>query len=104
MGPLLIVAFGPEIKIVLQLLDRGIELFSEDDAVELVEDCLVEALTNSVRLRALGLGPGMIDILQREIELIFVMPGIAAKGLFRSVRFDQHLVCDGLSGKGDGEK
>ena len=29
---------------------------------------------------------------------------IANKGLFRSVRFDQHLVCDGLSGKGDGEK
>ena len=28
----------------------------------------------------------------------------SAKGLFRSVRFDQHLVCDGLSGKGDGEK
>ena len=30
--------------------------------------------------------------------------GIANEGLFRSVRFDQHLVCDGSSGKGDGEK
>ena len=31
MRPLLVVAFDPEIKIVLQLLDRCIELFSEGD-------------------------------------------------------------------------
>ena len=30
--------------------------------------------------------------------------GNPLEGLFRSVRFDQHLVCDRLSGKGDGEK
>jgi hypothetical protein len=30
----------------------------------------VEALTNSVRPRALGLGTGVIDILDREVELI----------------------------------
>ena len=31
-----------------------------------------------------------------------ISPAFFDKGLFRSVRFDQHLVCDGLSGEGDG--
>ena len=39
---------------------------------------LVKTFTDSVRLWVLRLGPGMIDILQCEIELIFVMLGIAA--------------------------
>ena len=73
MGPLLVVAFDPEIKIVLQLLDRRIELFSEGDA-ELVEDCLVEALSDAVRLRALRLGPGMINVLDRKRALGALAP------------------------------
>jgi hypothetical protein len=32
----------------------------------------MEALTNAIRLRALGLGTTVIDIPDREIELIFV--------------------------------
>ena len=39
--------------------------------------------------------PFHVDVTRFQIE---------EKGLFRSVRFDQHLVCDRLSGKGDGEK
>ena len=38
----------------------------------------MEALTDAIRLRALRLGPRMIDILHRKIELLFVMLGIAA--------------------------
>ena len=82
MRPLLVVAFDPKIKIVLQLLDRCIELFSEGDAVELVEDCLVEALSDAVRLRALRLGPVMIDVLDRKIKLVVVMLWIAT--IFRA--------------------
>ena len=82
MGPLVIVGFDPEIEIVLQVRDRGIELLAEGDAVELIEDCLVETLSDAVRLRALRLGPGMIDVLDRKIKLVFVMLGIAA--IFRA--------------------
>src|SRR5262245_37646254 len=40
---------------------------------------LVEAFTDAVRLRALGLGARVIDVLDREIELVLVPFGIAAK-------------------------
>src|SRR6516165_11579690 len=48
MWPLVIVGFDPEIEIVLQVRDRGIELLAEGDAVKLIEDCLVEALADSI--------------------------------------------------------
>jgi hypothetical protein len=32
----------------------------------------VEALDDAVGLRALGLGSGVVDVLDREIELVFV--------------------------------
>ena len=38
----------------------------------------MEALADAVGLRALGLGAGVIDILDREIELIFMPFGVAA--------------------------
>jgi len=53
--------------------------FAERDTIELVERGLVEAFTNAVRLRALGLGARVIDVLDREIELVFVPFGIAAE-------------------------
>ena len=46
--------------------------------VELVQHGLVEALCDSVRLRALGLGAAVIDVLDREIELVFVPLRVAA--------------------------
>src|SRR5271166_253567 len=82
MRPLLVVAIDPEIEIVLQVRDRGIELLAEGDAVELIEDGLVEALSDAIRLRALRLGPRMVDVLDGEIKLVFVMLGIAA--IFRA--------------------
>ena len=54
MWPLLIVVVDPQIKIGLQLVDRTIHLFTEGDTVELVKHGLVKALTDAVRLRALG--------------------------------------------------
>ncbi len=46
--------------------------------IELVQHRLVEALRDAIRLRALRLGPEMVNIFHREIELVFVMPGITA--------------------------
>ena len=39
----------------------------------------MEAFTDAVRLRALGLGARVIDVLDREIQLILVPFGIAAE-------------------------
>jgi hypothetical protein len=52
--------------------------FAERDTVELVEHRFVEALADAVGLRALGLGARMIDVLDGEVELVFVSFGIAA--------------------------
>jgi Major intrinsic protein len=56
----------------LQLVDEMIYLFAERDPAELVEHCLVEALADTVRLRALALGGRVIDVLNREGEFILV--------------------------------
>ena len=61
----------PEVEVGLEVLDRPVELLAEGDAIELVEHGLVEALDDAVGLRALGLGSGMVDVLDREIELVF---------------------------------
>src|SRR3712207_9081358 len=56
----------------LELVDAAVELLAEDDAVELVEQGLVEALDDPIRLRALGLGPAVVDVLDGEVELVLV--------------------------------
>ena len=45
-------------------------LFAERDTVELVEHGLVEAFTDAVGLRALGLGARVIDVLDRKVEIL----------------------------------
>src|SRR6516164_11713858 len=79
MWPRLIVFLDPGIQIDLQLVNRTIHLLPECDTVESVEHGLVEALTDAVGLRALGLGARVIDVLNREIELVLVSFGIAAE-------------------------
>ena len=72
MGPRLVELAHPEIEVGLQVVDRGVDLLAEGDAVELIEHGFVEALDDAVGLRALGLGPGVVDVLDRQIELVFV--------------------------------
>src|SRR6201993_4093658 len=52
--------------------------FYETRYGKIVEHGLVESLTDSIRLRALGLGTGVIDILDREVELILMPLWVAA--------------------------
>ena len=40
----------------------------------------MEAFADSIRLRALGLGAAVIDVLNREIELVFMALGTAKLG------------------------
>jgi hypothetical protein len=75
--PRLIVFLDPVIQVGLQLVERTIHLLAKANTVELVEHGLVEALADAVGLRALGLGARMIDVLYREIELVFMPLRIA---------------------------
>src|SRR5579863_7506513 len=77
-----LVALDPAIKIDLEIGDRAVDLLAKGDAIELIEHRLVEPLNDAIRLRALGLGARMVDILERQIELIFVMLRVAA--IFRA--------------------
>jgi hypothetical protein len=55
-----------------------IHLFAERDTVKLIGHGLMEALTDPVHLRALGLGARMIDVLDRKIELKLMALRVAA--------------------------
>ncbi len=85
MWPCLIVLADPQIDVDLQLVDRTIHLFSKRDAVELVEHGFVEALADAVGLRALCLGPRMIDVLDGKIKLVLMMLGLPQYSVPRSV-------------------
>lgn len=53
MGPRLIGVLHPLIEVGLQLLDAPVDLLAEGDAAELIEQRIVESLTDPVRLRVL---------------------------------------------------
>ena len=78
MGPRLIVLVNPDIEIGLQLGDETIHLFAERDTVKLIEHGLVEALADTVGLRALGLSARVIDVLDREVRFVLVPLWIAS--------------------------
>ena len=78
MWPLLIEVADPQIEIGLQLVERTIHLFAERDTIELIEHGLVEALTDAVGLRALGLSARVIDVLDREVRFVLVPLWIAS--------------------------
>src|SRR3954470_24496759 len=78
MWPFFVVLTDPCIEIDLQFVDRTIHLLAERDTIELVQHGLVEALADAVGLRTLGLGAGLIDVLDRKIELVFVPLRVAA--------------------------
>ena len=73
-----VVLLHPNFEIGLQPVDGPINFLAERHAIELVEHGSMEALADSIRLRALGLGAGVIDVLDGEIELVVVMLGVAA--------------------------
>jgi hypothetical protein len=76
MRPLLIVITNPHIEIGLRLVRCTVYLFAEHDAIKFIERGLVEAFTDAVGLRAVGLGARVIDVLDREVELISCRSGL----------------------------
>src|SRR4029077_18189524 len=76
----LVVVDEPDVEVGLQLLNRLVDLLAEGDPVELVEDGAMEALANTIGLRALGLGAAVVDVLDGQIELVLVALGAAKLG------------------------
>ena len=61
--------------------DVYLELLKHEAGEELVEDDLVKPFTDAVGLGALDLGPGVVDIFHRQVQLILVA---VAPTVFRS--------------------
>src|SRR5262245_23765095 len=80
MRPPMVVLDQPGIEISLQLLDAVVDLLAERDAIELIQYSAMEALTDSIGLRALGLGAAVVDVLDGEVELVFMALGPAKLG------------------------
>ena len=57
---------------------KGTHLFAERETVELVQHRFVETFADAVGPRAPGFGARVIDVLDREIEFVFVPLRIAA--------------------------
>ena len=77
-----VVALHPDVNIGLQFIERMVELPPEGARVELVLDRLVEALADPIGLWALDPGPGVLDVLQIQVERELVAFPVAT--VFRS--------------------
>src|SRR6185503_11754152 len=73
MRTLLIVPLERMIQILLQFFQRVIDLLAESDCVELLLERPIEAFTDAVSLWMARLGLAVINILQRQVELVLVM-------------------------------
>ena len=80
MWALPVVFDGPSIEVDLQFVDSPIDLLAKGHPVELVEHGAMKALADAIGLRALGLGAAVVDVLDCEIELIFVAFAAAKLG------------------------
>ena len=78
MRPLTIVVTDPGIQIPLNLVDGSVYFAPECDLVELLQNSFVEALADTVGLRVVGLGLGVLNIVDRQIQLIVMTFGFAA--------------------------
>ena len=67
-----VIGVHPTVKIFLQLLYRRVYLLSERNGIELVLYRSVEAFTDAVRLWAFRLDFGVVDVLNGQIQFIFM--------------------------------
>lgn len=69
MGAVVVVIRYPRIQINLQLFNRPVDLAPEGDLVKLLQYRLVKALADTVRLWMTHFRFGVLDVVQREVEL-----------------------------------
>ena len=68
----------PIIQIDLQLFNGLVNLAPECYLVELLQDSLVEAFADAVGLWMVDFGSGMLNVVQRQVELVIVVLRFAA--------------------------
>jgi hypothetical protein len=73
MRPLFVVLLDPQVQIGLQFLPGSANLLPKGDLIDLLQHRLVETFADAIGLRASCLGPGVIDVLDREVELVLVV-------------------------------
>ena len=78
MGALFVILRKPQVQILLQFFQVGVDFFSERHGIKFVLNGAVEPLTDAVGLGRLGLGLGMVDIFDGQVELIFVVFPVTA--------------------------
>jgi hypothetical protein len=76
-GPLFIVLPHPLIHIHLKLFQGTVQLLSEEPAVALVLHRLMKPLTDAVGLGMVGLGLRVVNIFNRQVELVGVVLWLA---------------------------
>ena len=74
----IIVAIEPNVQIFLQALQVEVDLFPEGDLIELLQNGLVKSFTDTIGLWASRFRLRVVDVLDRQVELILVMFSIAA--------------------------
>ena len=78
MSSFIVVVRQPLVQIFLQLLQRLVQLFAEGHLIKLVQDRLMEPLADPIRLRRHRFGFRVIDIINRQIELVIMVFDLAA--------------------------
>ncbi len=78
MSSLSIIKIEPCVEIGLQLLQTCVDLASKRAGVELVLNRLVQALADTVGLRALGFGSSVLNVLQVQVQRVLVVLAVAA--------------------------
>jgi hypothetical protein len=78
MRAVLIILGQSRIQVVLEFVDRGIHRFAKGGSVELVEQRLMKPFDDAVGLRTLGLGSGVINVLNRQVQRVFLAFRVAA--------------------------
>lgn len=80
MRPLDVIVDQPDIHVVLQVLHRCVERLPQHDAEKLLTNGPLEPFDKAVRRRVLHLGPTMLDVVERQIELIWVALAVILLG------------------------
>jgi hypothetical protein len=78
MCSILVVVANPVIQISLQFLQRGVQLVPEGHPVKLIQNRFVEALVDAVCLRVKRLGFGVINVVERQVQLVIMRLRFAA--------------------------
>lgn len=92
MRALFVVVGDPFIQVGLQLFDAAIDLTPERDLVELLQNRFVEALADAVGLRMPDLGLRVLDVVQRQIELIIMRLLLGANRVCTAARHQQRTL------------